>query len=124
MQRQNFDVQKIEKTLQAIINSPDTSPPTMKEVARKLGFDVRVISEHYPELCKVISDRYRRDRKRTQAAKIDECCREVSRAVFTLIQKGEHPSEARVSQLISQPGYFRYVKVRMAFKEAKSEMKF
>ena len=120
----NFNAQKIEKTLQAIINSQDTSSPTMKEVAKKLGFDVRVISEHYPELCKVISDRYRRNRDLIRGRKIEECCQEVKQAVSTLIHKGEYPSEARVSQLISQPGYFRYKKVRMALKEAKSKMKF
>lgn len=43
----------------------------MKEVAEMLGFDIRVISEHYPEMCKVISDRYRRDRDRVQAMKIE-----------------------------------------------------
>lgn len=56
--------------------------------------------------------------------KIEECCQEVRQAVCALIQKGEYPSEARVSQLISQPGYFRYKKVRMALKEAKSRIKF
>ena len=120
----NFNAHKIEKALKAIINSQDTSPPTMKEVAEKLGFDIRVISGHFPELCKTISNRYRRDRNRVRAVRIEECCQEVRQAVSTLIQKGEYPSEARVSQLISQPGYFRYKKVRMALKEAKSNIGF
>lgn len=120
----NFDAGKIEKDLQAIISSQDISTPTMREVAERLGFDVRVISEHYPELCKAISDKHRRDRNRVRAIKIEKCCQEVRQAVSTLIQKGEYPSEARVSQLISQPGYFRYKKVRMALKEAKSNFIF
>lgn len=120
----NFDAEKIEKDLQTIIRSQDISPPTMKEVAEKLGFDVRVISEHYPELCKAISDKHRRARNRVRARKIEESCQEVRQAVSTLIQRGEYPSEARVSQLISQPGYFRYKKVRMALKEARSEISF
>ena len=120
----NFDAEKIEKDLQTIISSHDVSPPTMKEVAEKLGFDIRVISGHFPELCKTISNRYRRGRSRVRAIKIDQSCKEVRQAVSTLIQKGEYPSEARVSQLISQPGYFRYKKVRMALEEAKSNINF
>ncbi len=117
----NFDAPKIENALQTIITSQDIPTPTMKEVAERLGFDVRVISEHYPELCKAISDKYRRDRNRVRALKIEECCHEVRQAVSILIQKGEYPSEARVSQLISQPGSFRYKQVRIALKEAKSK---
>ena len=120
----NFDAEKIEKDLQTIISSQDTPKPTMKEVAAKIGFDIRVISEHFPELCKAISNQCRRDCNRVQARKIEESCKEVRQAVSTLIQKGEYPSEARVSQLISQPGYFRYKKVRMALKEAKSNINF
>ncbi|MEL6439069.1 MAG: hypothetical protein AAFQ80_07445 [Cyanobacteria bacterium J06621_8] len=113
----SFNAEKIEKDLQKVISSRDILTPAMKEVAERLGFDVRVISEHFPELCKAISDKYRRDRRRLRAMKIEECCLEVRQAVSTLIQKGEYPSEARVSQLISEPGYFRYEKVRMTLKE-------
>ncbi|MEM7590649.1 MAG: TniQ family protein [Cyanobacteria bacterium P01_A01_bin.83] len=120
----NFDAEKIEKDLKTIISSQNISPPTMKEVAKILGFDVRVISEHFPELCKAISDKHRRDRNRVQARKIEESCQEVRQAVSTLIQRGEYPSEARVSQLISQPGYFRYKKVRIALKQAISNLIF
>lgn len=120
----NFDGHKIENALQTIINSSDIPPPTMKEVAERLGFDLRVISEHYPELCKAISNKYRRDRARVQSMKIEECCQEVRQAVSILIHNGEYPSEARVSQLISKPGYFRYKKVRMALKDTKSSILF
>jgi len=55
---------------------------------------------------------------------IEVSCQEVKQAVFTLIQKEEYPSEARVSQLISQPGNFRYKQVRIALKEARSKNSF
>ena len=120
----NFNPQKIENALQQILNSQHIPPPTMKEVAKRLGFDRRIISEHCPELCKAISAKYRRYQNQIRAIKIDECCQEVRQAVNTLIEKGEYPSEARVSRLISQPGYFRYKKVRMALKDAKSKLNF
>lgn len=96
----------------------------MKEVAEQIGFDRRTISKHYPELCKAISAKYYRYQDRVRAKKIEQCCQEVRQAVFTLIQKGEYPSEARVSQLISRPGYFRYKKVRMVLEDPKCKAKF
>ena len=120
----NFDSREIEFSLQTILNSPQNPPPTMREVAKKLGFDRRTISDHYPELCKAISAKYFYYQRLISAKKIEDCCKEVREAVIFLVKRGEYPSEARVSDLISQPGYFRYKKVRMALRDAKSDLTF
>ena len=120
----NFDSREIELSLQTILNSQQTPPPTMREVAEKLGFDRRTISDHYPELCKAISARYFYYQRLIRAKKIEDCCKQVREAVIFLVKRGEYPSEVRVSDLISQPGYFRYKKVRMALRDAKSNLNF
>ena len=120
----NFDYKEIELSLQTILNSQQIPPPTMREVAEKLGFDRRTISDHYPELCKAISARYFYYQRLIRAQKIEDCCQQVREAVIFLVKRGEYPSEARVSDLISQPGYFRYKKVRMALRDAKSDLTF
>jgi hypothetical protein len=56
--------------------------------------------------------KHRSYQKQQAAKRIQKCCQEVEQAVCSLYKAGEYPSEARVSQLISQPGYFRYKKVR------------
>ena len=93
----------------------------MKEIAKELAINQRTSSKHFPELCQAISAKYRNYQAKIRRKKIDKSCQKVKQAVFTLIQKGEYPSEARVSQLISQPGSFRYKQVRIALKEAKSK---
>lgn len=119
-----FNSQKMENALQQILHSQHIPPPSMKEVAEQIGFDRRIIAKHYPELCRAISAKYYRYQNRVRAKKIEQCCQEVRQAVSTLIQKGEYPSEARVSQLISRPGYFRYKKVRMVLENAKFQANF
>jgi hypothetical protein len=52
------------------------------------------------------------------AERIQKCCQEVEQAVLDIDASGEYPSEARVSQLISQPGYFRYKEVRKSLNRA------
>ena len=121
---QNFDFQKIEKVLNSVLNDQQSTPTTMKEVAKTLAINQRTISKHFPELSKAISAKYRSHHAKIREMKINECCQEVRQTVAVLHQRGEYPSEARVSTLISQPGYFRYKKVRMALKEAKSNLNF
>ncbi|MDJ0571063.1 MAG: TniQ family protein [Pleurocapsa sp. MO_192.B19] len=118
---QNFDLLEIEKFLQSVLQDRESTPTTMKEIAKELAIDQRTLSKHFPELCQAISAKYRNYQAKIRKKKIDKSCREVKQAVFTLVRKGEYPSEARVSQLISQPGNFRYKQVRMALKEARSE---
>ncbi len=56
--------------------------------------------------------------------KIEGCCKQVREAVILPARKGEYPSKACVSDLISQLGYFRYKKVRIALRDAKSDLTF
>ncbi len=96
----------------------------MTEVAKTLAIHPGTLSKHFPELCKAISAKYRSYHAQIRRKKINECCQEVRQAFAILHQRGEYPSEARVSTLISQPGFFRYKKVRMALKDAKSRLCF
>ncbi len=68
--------------------------------------------------CKAISAKYPSYQQQQTAKRIQKCCQEVKQAVRSLHQAGEYPSEVRVSQLISQPGYFRYKEVRRFLNQA------
>ena len=107
-----IEINTIENHLQDILHSSDTSPLTMKEVAERLGIDQRTLKCHFPSLCKAISAKYRSYQQASKARGIEACCKEIEQAVIHLYQLGEYPTEARVSKLISQPGYLRYKEVR------------
>jgi len=113
-----FDYETIENYLQTILDNPEIPPPTMKEVAERSGLDRRTIFSYFPALCKAISAKYRFYRKLETAKRIENCCKEIEQAVHQIYRSGEYPSEARVSELISQPGYFRYKEVRDTFKNS------
>lgn len=93
-------------------------PLTMKEVAEQLNINQRTIRSHFPHLCKAISAKYRNYQRQQTQERIQTSCQEVEQAVSNLHQAGEYPSEARVSQLISQPGHFRYKEVRKSLNKA------
>lgn len=113
-----FDYETVENYLQTTLNSSDIPPLTMKEVAERLGVNRRTVSGYFPVLCKAISAKHRCYQKIRTKELIKDCCQEIEQAVLSIYQSGEYPSEARVSQLISQPGYFRYKEVRNFLKKA------
>ncbi len=53
----------------------------------------------------------------SHTAAIEQCCQEIKEAIVSLQHSGEYPTESRVSELISNPGYFRYKKVRLLYKK-------
>jgi DNA-binding XRE family transcriptional regulator len=112
-----FDCVATEMYLHKVLNNLE-HPLTMKETARKLNIDQRIIYNYFPNLCQAISAKYRSHQKQQTAERIQKSCREVEHAVRNLYLAGEYPSEARVSQLISQPGYFRYRQVRKSLNQA------
>jgi transcriptional regulator with XRE-family HTH domain len=119
-----FDYEAVETYLETILNNPDISPPTMKEVAESLGLHRRTISGYFPSLCKRISAKYSTYQKLNKAKRIRDCCQEIEQAVLSIYKSGEYPTEARVSQLISQPGYFRYKEVRDTLNKAVANVTF
>jgi transcriptional regulator with XRE-family HTH domain len=117
----SFDSDQVEEVLLATIASGEEPPPTMKEVAQQLGYDRRTISRRFPELCRAISTRCQSYRKALRLREVEQSCQEVQQIALELLNRGVHPSEARVSELMSKPGYFRYEAVRTALQEAQSK---
>ena len=114
----SFDSDRVEEVLLVCLATSEEPPPTMKEVAQQLGYDRRTISRRFPELCHAISTRYQSYRKALRLTEVEQSCQEVQQIALELLHRGVHPSEARVSELMSKPGYFRYREVRAALQEA------
>ncbi len=113
-----FNKEKIEIYLPSILNDSATSPMNLLEISEALGFHKRTISNHFPDLCRAITRKYRSYRKLKTEKRIQNCCQEIEEIVSDLRQSGEYPTEARVSQLLSHQGHLRYKKVRNTLKNA------
>ena len=113
-----FDREKIKIYLQAILNDSANPPINLQEVSDALGFHKRTISNHFPNLSKAITKKYRSYRKLKTEIRIQNCCQEIEEIVSDLHKSGEYPTEARISQLLSHPGHLRYKKVRNTLEKA------
>ncbi|MDZ7961479.1 MAG: helix-turn-helix domain-containing protein [Aulosira sp. DedQUE10] len=119
---QPFDTNKVRQDLEAVVASNESPPPSMEEVARRFKCNRRTIYKHFPDLCSAISAKYITYKKTSKLNTIEESCKEVQQIAFKLYNDGEYPTENRISELMSKPGYFRYKKVRASLSEARREL--
>ncbi|MBS9389865.1 MAG: DDE-type integrase/transposase/recombinase [Dolichospermum sp. WA123] len=117
-----FDQYQVKDALLAILAGNEEPPPTMEEVAKRLGHHTRTISRHFPDLCSAISAKCRDYKKACHIKSMEKLCSEVREIVLNLNTQSVYPTEAAVSQLMTNPGYFRYKQVRAAFHDARREL--
>jgi hypothetical protein len=120
--KETFDLDRVQRSLLSVLQGNEKPPPPMTEVAKRIGHDKRIIHRHFPHLCRAISAEYLSYKKQARFKRIEQSCEQVRQAVKKLDSEGMYPTEARVSELLSQPGCFRDKEVRTALKEAKSEL--
>lgn len=117
-----FDADQVQEALLAILANDKEPPLTMEEVAASLGYNRRTIFRNFPDLCRAVSAKYRIYAKVCHTEKMQQSCREVQQIVINLHNQGEYPSEARVSKIMTHPGYLRYKQVRAALNETRREI--
>ena len=121
MSPQIFDSNQVKSTLLAVLTTSD-NPPSIKEIAKQLGYDRRTIFTHFPDLCRAISSKCRTYNRERHKENIEQSCKEVQQIVLHLHSVGVYPTETSVSELMSNPGYFRYKQVRAALHDARHKL--
>jgi hypothetical protein len=106
----------LQKQLEAIMAADDEPPPSLAEVARRLGYRGSPgISRKFPDLCQVISTRFRTYQQEKSKQKITDLCEQVRRLACELHARGMYPATSRISKLGMKSGDFRHPVVRSAW---------
>jgi|SRR5271157_1894346 len=79
----------------------------MRTVAQRLSYSPRELREHFPELCRAISSRYKNYSKIRGEQKIQQMKDDVRRATLEIHSQGLYPSSNKVGSLLSEPGVMR-----------------
>ncbi|MGG6295174.1 TniQ family protein [Leptolyngbya sp. AN02str] len=117
-----FESDRVRSYLESIVSSEELPPPSMEEVARRLEYDRRTIYRHFRDLCQAVSLKYKRYRQESHLDIVEQVCLEIEEIVNQLHTDGEYPSEMRVSEYLSKPGYLRYRKVRNRLEAIRNEV--
>jgi AraC-like DNA-binding protein len=119
--RGRFDGQRVQKRLQEVLAS-DEDVPSMSELAGQLGYDVTLIWNHFTNLCKGISARYRDQKHKRREEQMKTVCEEIRQVVLLLHNQGIYPSAKRVSFLLKNRHSVRTFEGHEAWRLALAEL--
>lgn len=120
--RTAFDREALRQALEDILSSTEEPPPSLREVARRLGRPDEVLRRQLPELCHAIAERYLRAQRAQGLRRRQRLRDEVRQATYQVHAQGQYPSAHRVAQLVSQPGSLRGGVAKVAWQEALAEL--
>ncbi len=110
--RRPSDREKVQQALEDILADRQSTPPSMQEVALRLGFPVRTIETHFPIQCREISCRYadfRIQRGQLRKARLRQ---RINEAAHIVLIHGDKLTYQRVGTVIGEPGCFREYEAR------------
>ncbi len=90
----------IEKILINIISNKEKNAPSLREASRNLNCDARLLYNHFPELCKKISENYNLSIQFNKQRKHEENCKKVLEATAILHKKGIYPTKRKVENIL------------------------
>ena len=100
----------------------EVPPPSLREVAERIGQTYANLRHHLPELSRVIAARYRNYQEAQGARTRARVREEVRQAAIYLHQQGHYPSSNRIAALISRPNSFRSLTAQSARHEVLHEL--
>ena len=106
--RVTFDTERVRSVLEATLTSDEDPPPSLREVARRLGIvEMGGLYRRFPELSRAVAARFQAARKDRTLRRQDALREEVRQVVAALHAAGQYPSCNEVRARLSHPAAFR-----------------
>lgn len=101
-----FERSAIQAELEASLTDQTIPPPSMNQLAQRLGYRLSYLYEHFPELCRALSRRYQAYRKAGRQAKVQQFFEEVRGAMLKLYAQGQYPGIVPIAKQLGKPQAF------------------
>lgn len=108
--------------LEAVLQNPEISPPSMKEVAERVGHSIHTLKKISPDVCKAISARYLQYLSESHKALIQRNCDKVKQTMLILHAQEIYPSLRQVRKILKNQAIFKEPNVHNAWKEMLKEL--
>jgi transcriptional regulator with XRE-family HTH domain len=115
-------MEQVRQALEKILAANDDPPPTLTQVAQRLGLGTPVLYKCHPEACYAISARYKEYAQQRTATRVQHYRVELREAARRLYAKGVSPTRGRIEPLLRSPGILRDPKVRQLLVEVCREI--
>jgi hypothetical protein len=117
---QSFDLETARLFLERVLSQETFPPLSVVEVSLRLGCNRRILYKYFPDLCSAIASIYQNYVQQSCEENLASCCHQVQQIVDRLHREGQYPSESRVAQLMDNPNFIRYEKVRSVLRAARN----
>ncbi|MGC7871818.1 hypothetical protein ACPUYX_09860 [Desulfosporosinus sp. SYSU MS00001] len=97
--RKQFDREYTESRLRIVLKDTKKAP-SMREIARNLKCNRKLLYRHFPKLCKAISQKHQLNLQACRKQRIEQGCLSVTEATHKLISQGIYPSRRRVEDIL------------------------
>src|SRR6266700_737240 len=114
--------EQVRLALEKILAANEDPPPTLTQVAQRLGLGSPVLYKCHPEACYAISARYKEYAQQRTATRVQQYRVELREAARQLHEKGVSPTRGRIEPLLRSPGILRDPKVRQLLVEVCHEI--
>jgi hypothetical protein len=106
--------------IQAVLDGRE-EPLSIRQLAKRLGYGERVLTDHFPQECALIAKRAQECRKQRKAQREQQVLAQVRQAVMTLHAQGIFPSHRRLRAMLP-PGVMRLPGADEAWHMARREL--
>ena len=105
--RMPFNAAHIRQSLETVLACEEQPPPSMRTVAKRLDYSPRELREHFPKLCRAISNRRKNYYEVRREQRLLQRKEEVRQAMLELHSQGLYPSLRKIRSLLSEPDIMR-----------------
>ncbi len=115
-------MEQVRQALEKILAANDDPPPTLTQVAKRLGLGTPVLYRCHRAACYAIAARYKDYAQQRTATRVHSYRVELREAARHLHEQGVLPTRGRIEPLLPSPGILRDPKVRQLLVEVCREM--
>ena len=109
-------------TLEEILSGEEEPVPSMKEVARRLGYHPQSLARRHREVCHAISARYQAYLHKRREERLQRQRDEIRQATLKVAASGQSLRRKHVAAHLSKPGNFRDPEMRAVLREILLEL--
>lgn len=120
--RQAFPREHVRQLLQEVLADTTSAPLSMQAVAAQLGYPLRTINTHLPELCQAITRRYQAHRHARGIQRVEALGQKIRQAATELNKEGVPLTYHTVGARLGTPGCFREYAARAVLTQVLQEL--
>ncbi len=117
----NVNVSELKATMERFLNSDQLPTISLSCVAKKVGYDRRLLYKYLPDTCKAISFKYMNQQKLCKKMRVKSLSESVKGTAIKLFEKGIYPSTRQVESHIGS-GVLRELDIHQAWHQTVKDL--